>query len=362
MTTIAWRIAHLVVGVLGARNAAHFGGPARRLRDLDVRRARPTSRSPSSTRATAAGSRACAAWARTVSLDRADRPRDRAPTHRSPRSSSTSTARSSTTAPRSRCCATSTLTAPTGRLSDVAHRPGHLRLRRPGRALAVLERGAGLPARQSPAAVRVVGGGPRRLEHPRGEPQRRLRLRRPRRGQGRGCSSRRCRRASPPRTASTSTSAPPPASRATSGWRRSRPSAQSSSPSAPTRLRRLEPDAHGGRDHRHAGPRGQRVLPGLTRALVEEGRSPVTRPRDRTADLSPGFVTGASAPSSTSGQLSDGGEPPVALAGQQAVGDGQRQGPVEAFRLPVLRADERPRSSGACGPCAWRARTIWPIS
>ena len=28
MTTVAWRIAHLVVGVFGARNAAHFGGPA----------------------------------------------------------------------------------------------------------------------------------------------------------------------------------------------------------------------------------------------------------------------------------------------------------------------------------------------
>jgi hypothetical protein len=27
VTTIAWRIAHLVVGVFGARNAAHFGGP-----------------------------------------------------------------------------------------------------------------------------------------------------------------------------------------------------------------------------------------------------------------------------------------------------------------------------------------------
>ena len=27
VTTIAWRLAHLVVGVFGARNAAHFGGP-----------------------------------------------------------------------------------------------------------------------------------------------------------------------------------------------------------------------------------------------------------------------------------------------------------------------------------------------
>ncbi|OLR90983.1 DinB family protein [Actinokineospora bangkokensis] len=28
VTTIAWRIAHVVVGVYGARTAAHFGGPA----------------------------------------------------------------------------------------------------------------------------------------------------------------------------------------------------------------------------------------------------------------------------------------------------------------------------------------------
>jgi hypothetical protein len=28
VTTIAWRLAHLIVGVFGARNAGHFGGPA----------------------------------------------------------------------------------------------------------------------------------------------------------------------------------------------------------------------------------------------------------------------------------------------------------------------------------------------
>lgn len=28
LTTIAWRLGHIVVGVFGARNAAHFGGPA----------------------------------------------------------------------------------------------------------------------------------------------------------------------------------------------------------------------------------------------------------------------------------------------------------------------------------------------
>jgi hypothetical protein len=29
VTTIAWRLGHLIVGVFGARNAAHFGGPPR---------------------------------------------------------------------------------------------------------------------------------------------------------------------------------------------------------------------------------------------------------------------------------------------------------------------------------------------
>lgn len=28
VTTIAWRLAHLIVGVFGSRNASHFGGPA----------------------------------------------------------------------------------------------------------------------------------------------------------------------------------------------------------------------------------------------------------------------------------------------------------------------------------------------
>ncbi len=42
---------------------------------------------------------------------------------------------------------------------------------------------------------------------------------------GRGCSSRGCPRARPPRTASTSTCGPRRASRATRGWLRSRPSA-----------------------------------------------------------------------------------------------------------------------------------------
>jgi hypothetical protein len=28
VTTIAWRLAHIIVGIFGARNASHFGGPA----------------------------------------------------------------------------------------------------------------------------------------------------------------------------------------------------------------------------------------------------------------------------------------------------------------------------------------------
>ena len=35
VTTIAWRIGHLLVGVLGTRNAAHFGGPAVSYEDFD---------------------------------------------------------------------------------------------------------------------------------------------------------------------------------------------------------------------------------------------------------------------------------------------------------------------------------------
>ena len=83
-------------------------------------------------------------------------------------------------------------------------------------------------------------------------------------GEGPGCSSSRCRRTRSPRTACTSTSAPPPGSRATSGWPRWSASANGSScwrdPGAPRRTRSaLELGLH--RDGR---PGGQRVLPGLT--------------------------------------------------------------------------------------------------
>ncbi len=35
VTTIAWRLAHLIVGVLGERNASHFGAPATSYEDHD---------------------------------------------------------------------------------------------------------------------------------------------------------------------------------------------------------------------------------------------------------------------------------------------------------------------------------------
>lgn len=35
VTTIAWRLAHVIVGVFGMRSAAHFGGPAMDYRDFD---------------------------------------------------------------------------------------------------------------------------------------------------------------------------------------------------------------------------------------------------------------------------------------------------------------------------------------
>lgn len=35
VTTIAWRLAHILVGVLGLRNAAHFGGPAVSYEDFE---------------------------------------------------------------------------------------------------------------------------------------------------------------------------------------------------------------------------------------------------------------------------------------------------------------------------------------
>jgi hypothetical protein len=47
VTTIAWRIGHLLVGVFGARLARHFGGPPVTFRTYDYRRP-PRRRSPGS--------------------------------------------------------------------------------------------------------------------------------------------------------------------------------------------------------------------------------------------------------------------------------------------------------------------------
>lgn len=35
VTTIAWRLGHVIVGVFGARNASHFGGPAMEYSSMD---------------------------------------------------------------------------------------------------------------------------------------------------------------------------------------------------------------------------------------------------------------------------------------------------------------------------------------
>ena len=110
VTTIAWRLAHVIVGVLGARVASHFGGP-------------PVDYWTHHYAATAAGAlqqldEVYLAWREGVtalgdepgSPDRAERRRGRSRHTPWQRSCSTSTARCCTTEPRSRCCATCTPT------------------------------------------------------------------------------------------------------------------------------------------------------------------------------------------------------------------------------------------------------------
>ena len=108
-------------------------------------------------------------------------------------------------------------------------------------------------------------------------------------------------------------------------------------------------------------------------ALVEEGRRPVTRPGETTADLSRGLVTGASAPSSTSGWLE------VDPAVHPHVGDDHADLLVEAERTgarvgreagaggAVLRDPARRRrrgepgpGPGPAGPCGRRAARRTP--
>ena len=103
VTTIAWRVGHMTVGVLGMRVASHFGGPPF---DYD------THRYPGdAATALAQLDAAYAGWLAGVrGLDAdglaraAGRRRARMPSRRWPSSCCTSTGRCCTTGPRSRCC------------------------------------------------------------------------------------------------------------------------------------------------------------------------------------------------------------------------------------------------------------------
>ncbi len=98
-TTIAWRLGHVVVGVFGARNASHFGGPP-----MDYATAEWA---PDAETALAQLDDGCSRWvegvtsrARPASPNRWARPKGPSPSTPSRRSSCTSTVRSSTTSPR----------------------------------------------------------------------------------------------------------------------------------------------------------------------------------------------------------------------------------------------------------------------
>ena len=91
-TTIGWRLAHVIVGVFGARNADHFGGPAMDYPTFDYAPDAATAW-PSSTRATGAGSPASGRSAPTGWPGRAARPRTTGRTSRWRRWCCTSTAR-----------------------------------------------------------------------------------------------------------------------------------------------------------------------------------------------------------------------------------------------------------------------------
>ena len=106
VTTIAWRLAHLVVGVLGERVASHFDGPPTSYTDHDYAGTAAEALAQLGRRVRRAGTPGSAASGRRGWRGRAGPRRGRSPRPRSPRSSCTSTARSSTTAPRCSCCAT----------------------------------------------------------------------------------------------------------------------------------------------------------------------------------------------------------------------------------------------------------------
>jgi hypothetical protein len=100
VTTIAWRLAHIIVGVFGARNAGHFGGPP-----VDYQ---TFAYAGSAAQALAQLDDACAVSVTRAWPGRAVRPRAPTPSTRWPSLCCTSAARPSTTARRSPCCATST--------------------------------------------------------------------------------------------------------------------------------------------------------------------------------------------------------------------------------------------------------------
>lgn len=104
VTTIAWRLAHIIVG-FAETNGSHFGvrSPALRPSRTRVRQRRPFSNSTPHTRC---GSRVCAVSVWKDSCDRRVRAsRPSSPMRRWRNSSSIPALRSFTTAPRSACCA-----------------------------------------------------------------------------------------------------------------------------------------------------------------------------------------------------------------------------------------------------------------
>ena len=163
VTTIAWRIAHLVVGVLRRPQRLPLRRPAGGLPDVGVRRHGGRSRWTSSTPPTPPGSPVSAASARTA-LARAVRSGGGAVRRgaRSPGWCCTSTARRSTTAPRSPCSATSTPTAtdPRERTPHARHAPA-LR-HRARRAASPTSPSSSTPSGPSPTASPTSRPGRRR--------------------------------------------------------------------------------------------------------------------------------------------------------------------------------------------------------
>ena len=104
-TSIAWRLGHVIVGVLAVRSHSHFGGPPADYMSWDYAATAEEARAQLD-REYARGSRARAAGTRRTSRSPPARRRGRGPSTPASPSSPTSTASSSTTSPRWRCCAT----------------------------------------------------------------------------------------------------------------------------------------------------------------------------------------------------------------------------------------------------------------